>query len=124
MWQGEDAVKIRYGKQVGAALVEPIFPGGRLTGGAVPGLAGVVQRDLGVAGIAAVQMSAEHGSAALQDVPRRIELMRSDGVGAIVFGPVLSEHVRYPQLGSLLHAQRSDRQSKGLTTERRCSLVT
>ena len=69
------------------------------------GLAGVVQRDLGVAGIAAVQMSAERGCAALQDVPHRIELMRSDGMGAVVFGPVLSEHIRHPQVGSLLHDQ-------------------
>lgn len=119
----EDAVEIRHGQKLGSAVLNPLLFARGLTGGAVLVPAGVVERHLGPAGVTAIEMATQRGGAPGQDVSHGVELMRSDGLGAFVFGPVCPKHVRHPQVGRL-HDQLLGRQSKELTTERRCSLVT
>ena len=65
--QGEDDVEVGHGQDVGGARLAPSVCGETLAGGAVPVAAGVVERMLAPAPVAAVHVPAERGGAARLD---------------------------------------------------------
>ena len=67
-WQSEDAVEVRGVEETLLASLDPAMLGGPLTGGAVAVQAGVEQRHVTAAILAAVGMNAERGGAAAFEV--------------------------------------------------------
>jgi len=123
MRERENRVEVRHGQEFGPAVLNPLLFARGLAGGTVLIPAGVVERHLGPAGVAAIEMAAQRGGAALEDVPDGLAGGLGHGMRPAILRPVGAEHVRYPQVRGL-HDQFFGRQSKGLTTECRCSLVT
>ena len=113
---GEDDVKIWYGKQVLFPGLDPLLFLEELALGAVPVSAGVVGDHLGPAVIALIHMAALIGGAAGFNRPHGAETVRGHGMGVAVIRTVLAEDVRNFDLSVILrvHGRYRVRRLQGL----------
>jgi hypothetical protein len=91
--QGEDDMEVGNRQERGQSFFEPIVAGDALALGTMAIAAGMVRDALVTAGVALVQMSAEGGGAALDDVAHHLSLRGRRRIPAAILLAVRTENV-------------------------------
>ena len=98
MGQREDHMEVGHRQEFGLPVFYPLLLPERLTGGAMPIPAGVVDGNLATAMFATVQMSAQGSRTAVPQMPHDLAGMGFHGMPPDILRPVGSQHVRHPKV--------------------------